>query len=286
MRIVLAYDGSPSADRALELVASLRRPPDSTVTVVTVARRERDEARLKTGRGAVTARLREEGWTADERALSGRPGDAIIDAAHDLGAELIVVGDRGHSAIGRLTLGSTAAAVADHAPCAILVARTARVERIALADDGSELARLAGEFLAESGLFAGLPVTVVTVAHVEEPIAAGLDSDPGTFNAVAAVVDAERTDLWLQGEETATRVGAPTRAVRLRGEPAAEIIRYAEEADISLIAMGTRGETGIARVFLGSVARNVLLHAPASVLVVRPPTTAAARTDPWRGPCG
>ena len=33
--------------------------------------------------------------------------------------------------------------------------------------------------------------------------------------------------------------------------------------------MGTRGHTGLARLFLGSVARNVLLHAPSNVLVVR-----------------
>ena len=33
--------------------------------------------------------------------------------------------------------------------------------------------------------------------------------------------------------------------------------------------MGTRGHTGLARLILGSTARNVLLHAPCSVLVVR-----------------
>jgi nucleotide-binding universal stress UspA family protein len=33
--------------------------------------------------------------------------------------------------------------------------------------------------------------------------------------------------------------------------------------------MGTRGHTGLARLFLGSVARNVLLHAHCSVLIVR-----------------
>ena len=33
--------------------------------------------------------------------------------------------------------------------------------------------------------------------------------------------------------------------------------------------LGTRGNTGIKRLLLGSVARNVLLHAPCSVLIVR-----------------
>ena len=38
---------------------------------------------------------------------------------------------------------------------------------------------------------------------------------------------------------------------------------------VDTIVMGTRGHTGLARLILGSVARNVLLHAPCSVLIVR-----------------
>ena len=55
----------------------------------------------------------------------------------------------------------------------------------------------------------------------------------------------------------------------LEGDPAAEIVRFATERGIGTIVMGTRGHTGLARLVLGSVARNVLLHAPSSVLVVR-----------------
>ena len=46
-------------------------------------------------------------------------------------------------------------------------------------------------------------------------------------------------------------------------------MRLATERSIGTIVIGTRGHTGLARLFLGSVARNVLLHAPCSVLVVR-----------------
>ena len=41
--------------------------------------------------------------------------------------------------------------------------------------------------------------------------------------------------------------------------------------------MGTRGHTGLARLILGSVARNVLVHAPCSVLTVREPKAEADR---------
>ena len=40
--------------------------------------------------------------------------------------------------------------------------------------------------------------------------------------------------------------------------------------DADLIALGTHGRTGLSRLLLGSVARNVLNHAPCSVLIARP----------------
>jgi hypothetical protein len=41
----------------------------------------------------------------------------------------------------------------------------------------------------------------------------------------------------------------------------------------------TRGQTGLRRLLLGSVARNVLLHAPCSVMVVRGGIHTAAPTE-------
>ncbi|HUG05387.1 MAG: universal stress protein [Chloroflexota bacterium] len=45
-----------------------------------------------------------------------------------------------------------------------------------------------------------------------------------------------------------------------------------------LIAVGSRGRTGLARFLLGSVARNVLYNAPVSVLIVREQVAAAVAT--------
>lgn len=55
------------------------------------------------------------------------------------------------------------------------------------------------------------------------------------------------------------------------GSPMLSIIRYAKDHDIDLIAMGTHGRTGLAHVFLGSVAENVVRNAPCPVLTVRHP---------------
>ena len=55
------------------------------------------------------------------------------------------------------------------------------------------------------------------------------------------------------------------------GEPAAEILAAANEANCDLIVMGTHGRTGFRRLLLGSVAEQVLRRAPCPVLTVNTP---------------
>ena len=54
------------------------------------------------------------------------------------------------------------------------------------------------------------------------------------------------------------------------GKPTAEIVRYAREQSVGLIAMSTHGRTGVAHVVMGSVAAQVIHNAPCPVLAVRP----------------
>ncbi len=62
----------------------------------------------------------------------------------------------------------------------------------------------------------------------------------------------------------------PCRAIRVGNDASPEIIHYAEQQRIDLIVMGTHGRTGVSRLLLGSVAENVVRHAPCPVLLARP----------------
>jgi nucleotide-binding universal stress UspA family protein len=53
------------------------------------------------------------------------------------------------------------------------------------------------------------------------------------------------------------------------GSPAVTICEMAEKVGAELIVMGTHGRTGLAHVFLGSVAERTLRRAPCPVLTVR-----------------
>ncbi|MCA9084743.1 MAG: universal stress protein [Planctomycetaceae bacterium] len=54
------------------------------------------------------------------------------------------------------------------------------------------------------------------------------------------------------------------------GSPVTEIVRYAKEADVDLIVLGTHGRTGLSHLLMGSVAENIVRIAPCSVLTVKP----------------
>ncbi len=297
MRILLAVDGSVSSDRATQLVSTFRLPDDSLLRIVAVQQPYLDVLSLAWATGGeggqeleteeeIDARQRRAAVERSESLLAGpgrrvegfllrgRPASAIVDEASAMEADLIVVGSRGHGTIATMLLGSTAAEVVDHAHCPVLVARGESLGPIAFADDGSQPARCAETVLASWPIFRGHRVSVVTVAETAVPVAAGFT--PGLYDQVldsyTRSVDEAREEVRQEAGSAAGRLavaGLISDPIALEGDPAAELLRFATERHIGTIVMGTRGHTGIARLLLGSVARNVLVHASCSVLVVR-----------------
>jgi nucleotide-binding universal stress UspA family protein len=300
MRILLAIDGSVSSDRATELVSSFPLPRDSVVRVVAVqepftdllamtwtagsttgtdtveTEREVDARRLREAIARAEIALRRDGLGVEGFLLRGRPGTAIVDEARSFPADLVVLGSRGHGVIMTMVLGSTAAEVVDHAPCPVLVARTESLGSIAFANDGSPSARTAETVLSSWPLFAGRHVDVVTVAETAIPVAVGFAGErhEHVLGDYMQTVEDARRQVTRESFATAGRLrdaGLDAEGVGLEGDAAGEIVRFAAERGTGTIVVGTRGHTGLTRLVLGSVARNVLLHAPCSVLVARAP---------------
>ncbi|MHB8465825.1 MAG: universal stress protein [Acidimicrobiales bacterium] len=59
------------------------------------------------------------------RTEAGDPASALLDVASDVSADLIVVGSRGMAATTRFLLGSVPNRVSHHAPCDVIIVRTA-----------------------------------------------------------------------------------------------------------------------------------------------------------------
>jgi nucleotide-binding universal stress UspA family protein len=134
MKILVAYDGSDGAHRALDQAAELAHN-GSSVSVVSVAEPlpqfgraaamlvpEEDEERRRELAEAKST-LAKKGIDA---AIVERKGDAasmIIDEAANEGADVIVMGTRGLNVAQRWLLGSVSARVVESAPCNVLVVR-------------------------------------------------------------------------------------------------------------------------------------------------------------------
>ena len=67
----------------------------------------------------------------------------------------------------------------------------------------------------------------------------------------------------------ARKAGARARGLLLEGVPYERITRAAKAQHVDLVVMGTHGRTGLARLFLGSVAERVVAMSPCPVMTVR-----------------
>jgi nucleotide-binding universal stress UspA family protein len=296
MRVLLAYDASPGAAEAASLALALHWPPESAVRVVNVLEpwgtlvsamplpaaglvtSPEIEAEIVAGLESdlqdLVGRLRTAGVEADGAVLRGRPGSVLVEDAQAYGADLIIAGSRGHGAIASLVLGSVSAELVDHAPCPVLVVRRATADRVLFASDGSPSATHAGKLLAEWPIFGAAAIRVVSVADVVRPWHSGLA--PTMYRQVVAAhakdLEMARTEHDALAAETADRLRTAGRTVDVSvraGDAAAEIVDEASEWGADLIVLGSRGRTGLSRLVLGSVARNVLQGSTSSVLIVR-----------------
>jgi nucleotide-binding universal stress UspA family protein len=62
---------------------------------------------------------------------TGSPPTEIVDAASDLGTDLIIIATHGRKGLSRVVLGSTTEKVVRHAPCPVLIVRESEREFIA-----------------------------------------------------------------------------------------------------------------------------------------------------------
>ena len=138
---------------------------------------------------------------------------------------------------------------------------------VLFAYDGSDLAGLAIE---EAGrqLEPGRDAVVLTVWRT---FAVGFIPPPGVeFDAAASdEVNQAAEKTAAQGASMAQAAGFRAQSLAINEEPTWKgIARVADDYDASLIVLGSHGKSGLAGVFLGSVAGDVAAHSGRTVLIV------------------
>lgn len=262
---------APDAELILVHIIEFPRPPSflratlPTTTEVEENARQGAEHRLReVGRSLGAARI----WP---EIRMGRPADKIAEIAEEFAADLIVVGEHGHSGGLRGILGSTAEHLARSAPVPVLLAHhlpAGPPRRILLPIEESSLMQTAlgwGKLLAEK-----FAAEIIGCYVVSSSLLARMrmisSSTRGDQLETDLLRDAAR---WLEERLAAAGISGDTSSVRVVvGEPATEILAAARSNASDLIVLPTRGAGGVGQALIGSVARSVIREAESPILIV------------------
>jgi nucleotide-binding universal stress UspA family protein/nitrite reductase/ring-hydroxylating ferredoxin subunit len=252
-RIIIATDGSPTAETAEHIAVLLAKATKGKLTIVHgYANPERaDAAVARAIASAETEGVKHEVVLSDDD-----PGDAVVETASEGNADLIVTGSRGLLK-GEQLIGSMVRKVLTHAPCDVLLTRArddaqrpqegAPYRRMLVATDGSATADRAARKAAALAKRLDAKVTLVFVGHPKTGELVLQDTVATTFEEVQVTAD----------------------TMILDGEPAEIINTTAEKEGFDLVVVGNRGLAGAKAAILGSVPRDIAEYAPCDVLVAR-----------------
>lgn len=143
-RIVVGTDGSDTAAEAVRQAIELARMTGSDLLIVSAyepvsGRRLKDEQEgvpadvsyeigpredVNLVLETAVSEAKRAGVEAEMRPVEGDPSEAILTAAEDSNADLIVVGNKGMTGARRFLLGSVPNNISHHAPCSVLIAHT------------------------------------------------------------------------------------------------------------------------------------------------------------------
>ena len=291
--LVVATDGTPDSDGAVRVGLALARrdgliadvfsvveapPPldiDGTPVpdldqLVSIAREERG-TRLLAQRDRTHPGIHE--WP-HELAVGPRV-DTIVDRARATGASFILLGLGAHGLGARLTMRETALRVIRAAgrPVLALPSDAWGVPHSALVAvdctaSSEHAARAALDLLGDDG--------TLYVAHVTPRLAIP-QGDFRTWDEIT-------TGAVIPKLEGVVRRLDPSPGIRveyvvLHGDPARELIAFAEEVHVDLIAAGTHGRSALGRLMMGSVSTKLVRTAKCWVLVAPPHPDGPSSSD-------
>jgi nucleotide-binding universal stress UspA family protein len=270
--IVVGYDGSPDADRAVEWALAEATATGCELQVVVVAHEgavrasrvagwDEDAVRELEQRAGELVAQADTGAAAGVQVIPGSAARALIEASAR--SSMLVLGSRGHGKVAGVMIGSVSQHVARHARCPVVVVRQphgAGARRVVVGVDGSEGSRKALELACSHASATGAPVTLL---H-----GFGRHGRPRASAEVARTLEAAERML----AEAAAGAGAAHPGLSLEPEavpvPAARALVDAS-MQAALVVVGSRGRGAFEELLLGSVAQEVLHTAHCPVAVVR-----------------
>lgn len=210
------------------------------------------------------------GW-ATAHVRRGTPAEEVLRVAHQVGADLIVVGRYGKGGLKVGRLGSVADRILRYAPVSVLVVTPefrGEFRRLGVAtdfSDGSDLALRRAAWLA-----AKLGIDEVTLLHLFEvpPGHHMIASWEDTCRRLQAVFE------QLADDQARRVLGEGPPRVRARvaeGSPHTGVPRLAHEDGLDLVVLSTHSRTRAASALLGHTSERIIRHASCSIWAEKSP---------------
>jgi nucleotide-binding universal stress UspA family protein len=275
--VLVAYDGSPDAELGLTWAIDTARLTGTRIKVVVAVDSplrpaapvlEQERRWIDAVTSAARSRVSEAGVSADVVLEYGEALPVLLRACQ--GAELVVVGSRGHGLWDAQWLGSVSQHLAGRPECPVAVVRRPHnpaARHILVGIDGSPASVRALSEAARRASLTGEDVLAVH-AYQHHSMAAG------------GRIGVQAIDLSTEVDDAAEKVAAELIAgvavdfpdVELRSSAvigrAGRVLAHLAD-DASLVVVGSRGRTPVQELILGSVSGEVLHKAECPVLVVR-----------------
>ncbi len=210
--------------------------------------------------------------------LGGAPAfDEICRAAEKIPADLVVMPTHGRTGLKHVFLGSTAERIVQHSPCPVLVTRGSalqwkngsrfRIKTILAPVDFSNCSKEGLDYAIGFAQEFGAKIILVHVTYLGY-----VYSSEGTaIYDIPSLQKAARKTAERKMRELVRSVNfgnVKFETVFTEGSPVIDICAFAKDHDVDLIITSTHGFTGLKHVLIGSIAEQVVRHAPCSVLVV------------------
>ena len=291
--ILVPLDGSPFAEHALPIAASIaRRAPAMLhlvhvhvaagalgVDVIPHPDDAEQHARELAYLDQMAQQISDSGTIAITTALLDAPvGHALHSYAAAHHVDLMVITTHGRGTLSRLWMGSVADRLMRQSPAPVLLVRPHDTPPAANVDptfkhlliplDGSTLAEQILPYALSLGRLMQAEYTLLQVAELAlaNTELYGSEFDSSVQERVQA-----QAQRYLDGVAAGMRSeGLNVQTKVVLGWPAQHILEYAHGHQIAAIALATHGRGGVARLLLGSVSDKVVRGATAPVLLCRP----------------
>ncbi|MBI6545532.1 MAG: universal stress protein [Cyanobacteria bacterium NC_groundwater_1444_Ag_S-0.65um_54_12] len=153
--------------------------------------------------------------------------------------------------------------------------------KIMVATDGSEYSRAA--LAALDKLLPLQEAEVILLTVVPWPVGGDISSLLGPpyvdYSQLEQQIQSEGEHRLAAGKAILQSGGILPQTVLLKGDPATEILEYAQQQRPDLIVVGSHGRKGFQRLLLGSVSGKVVNDASCPVLIVKLPSLGSHLTN-------